>query len=71
MRRLRADGVPTRRGVMAVHKEAAYAGAVSELPYTERASERSLMLPLFAGLSDRQQDYIMGCLTTHVTALAA
>ena len=36
MRRLLLDGVPTRRGVMAIHREASYAGAAAALPHTER-----------------------------------
>ena len=71
MRRLMADGVATRRGVMAIHEEAAYSGAVADLPHTEAASRDSLMLPLFPGLSDEQQDYVIERLATNVTALAA
>jgi hypothetical protein len=29
------------------------------------------MLPLFAGMSDEQQDYVIGCLTSHLAAVAA
>jgi perosamine synthetase len=71
MRALLLDGVPTRRGVMAIHQEAAYGDARAELPHTEAASAESLMLPLFAGLSDEQQDHVIDCLATHVAALAA
>ncbi len=71
MRRLLLDGVPTRRGVMAIHREASYADPAVSLPHTEAASDGSLMLPLFAGLTDEQQDHVIGCLNTHVMALAA
>jgi dTDP-4-amino-4,6-dideoxygalactose transaminase len=71
MRQLLHDGVATRRGVMAIHEEPAYAGVVADLPRTEAATRDSLMLPLYAGLSDEEQDYVVDCLATHVAALAA
>jgi dTDP-4-amino-4,6-dideoxygalactose transaminase len=71
MRRLLLDGVPTRRGVMAIHREPAYAATAADLPNTTAASDGSLMLPLFAGMSDEQQDYVIGCLTSHLAAVAA
>ena len=71
MRRLLLDGVPTRRGVMAIHEEAAYADARAELPHTEAASRTSLMLPLFAGLTDAQQDHVIDSLASQVAAVAA
>jgi dTDP-4-amino-4,6-dideoxygalactose transaminase len=71
MRRLMADGIATRRGVMAIHEEQAYADIVADLPHTEVATRESLMLPLFPGLSDEQQDYVIDRLATHATALAA
>jgi perosamine synthetase len=63
--------VPTRRGVMAIHEEGAYAGVQADLPHTEAASRSSLMLPLFAGMSDEQQDQVIGCLERHLAAVAA
>jgi perosamine synthetase len=71
MRRLLLDGVPTRRGVMAIHEEPAYAGDASDLPNTVAASNGSLMLPLFAGLSDEQQDHVIDRLAAHLPALVA
>ena len=71
MRLLLADGVPTRRGVMAIHEEDAYAGEPADLPHTEAASRSSLMLPLFAGMSDAQQDRVVGCLARHLAAVPA
>jgi perosamine synthetase len=71
MRRLMVDGIATRRGVMAIHEEEPYAGTVAELPHTEAATRESLMLPLFPGLSDEQQDYVIDRLASHATALAA
>jgi perosamine synthetase len=71
MRRLLADGVPTRRGVMAIHQEAAYGQATESLEHTEAAAREVIMLPLFAGLSDEQQDYVIDRLATHAAARAA
>ena len=71
MRLLLADGVPTRRGVMASHEEGAYADVEADLPHTEAASRSSLMLPLFAGMTDEQQDHVIGCLARHLSAVAA
>ena len=71
MRRLLADGIATRRGVMAIHREAAYAGAGMWLPRTERAAREVLLLPLFPGLSDTAQDWVTERLAAHASALAA
>jgi perosamine synthetase len=71
MRRLLLDGVPTRRGVMAIHLEGAYADTQVDLPQTEAASANSLMLPLFPGLTDTDQDYVIDCLAAHTSPVAA
>ena len=70
MRRLLLDGVPTRRGVMAIHEEPAYADSPADLPNTEAASRSSLMLPIFAGLTDEQQDHVIESLAAHLSAVA-
>jgi len=71
MRGLLRDGIPTRRGVMAIHLEDAYAESRdADLPHTEVATRDSLMLPLFPGMSDEQQDYVIDRLVTHVCAVA-
>jgi perosamine synthetase len=72
MRRLLADGIATRRGVMAIHEEAAYAGGPRPLlPHTEAAARDTFMLPLFPGLTDEQQDHVLDRLASHLAALAA
>jgi perosamine synthetase len=71
MRHLLHDGVPTRRGVMAIHLEPAYAGLDVDLPHTETLTSETLMLPLFPGMTDEQQDYVIDCVSSHVSALAA
>ena len=73
MELLLADGIATRRGVMAIHREAAYRRRRLRvaLPHTEAAAREVLLLPLFPGLTDEQQDHVIDRLTTHVRALAA
>jgi perosamine synthetase len=72
MQRLLDDGIATRRGVMAIHHEAAYAAMPTPpLPHTEAAAAETMMLPLFPGLTEEQQDYVVDRLASHVVALAA
>ena len=69
MRRLLSDGIATRRGVMAIHEEASYAGAAAGRCHTPRRPRAtSLMLPLFPGLAEEQQDYVIDRLATHLVA---
>ncbi|HEY2319762.1 MAG TPA: DegT/DnrJ/EryC1/StrS family aminotransferase [Solirubrobacteraceae bacterium] len=72
MRQLLADGVPTRRGVMAIHQEPAYAeSATAPLPHTEAATADTLMLPLHPGLTEEEQDFVVERLTAYAMPLAA
>jgi perosamine synthetase len=71
MRRLLHDGIATRRGVMAIHQESAYAGSGAALPNTDRVTSDTLMLPIFPGLTEEQQDYIIERVCSQVMALAA
>jgi dTDP-4-amino-4,6-dideoxygalactose transaminase len=71
MRRLLADGIPTRRGVMAIHEEDAYAATRVDLPHTEAAARDAVMLPLYAELPLDHQDYVLERLADHVIAQAA
>ncbi len=53
MQRLLEQGISTRRGIMLAHTEPAYAGqSIADLSRSEAASENSLLLPLYADLSD-------------------
>jgi perosamine synthetase len=71
MRQLLADGIATRRGVMGIHHEEAYAGSGAVLPNTDLVSDETMMLPLFPGLTDEQQDYVVDRVRTHLSALVA
>jgi dTDP-4-amino-4,6-dideoxygalactose transaminase len=59
MRSLMREGIATRRGVMAIHLEDSYADLGFELPHTEAAAKDVVLLPLFPGLSDEEQDYVV------------
>ena len=60
MARLAADGIATRRGIMASHLEPAYAGTGPwSLPVTERLTTESLILPLFHQLGQTDQDRVV------------
>jgi dTDP-4-amino-4,6-dideoxygalactose transaminase len=59
MRRLLHDGIATRRGIMAIHEERAYAPADATLPHTEAAAREVLLLPLYAGMTAAEQDYVI------------
>jgi dTDP-4-amino-4,6-dideoxygalactose transaminase len=65
MRLLLRDGIPTRRGVMAIHEEPSYKGGPARLPHTVAAARDVLMLPLFADLTYEQQDYVIAKLEEH------
>jgi perosamine synthetase len=71
MRALLRDGIQTRRGVMAIHHEGAYAEVRADLPHTEAAAADALMLPLFTDITDEQQDYVVDRLAAHTAALVA
>jgi len=68
MRLLLGDGIATRRGVMAIHHEASYAGSGTELPHTDAAAREVVLLPLFPGLSNEAQDYVVERLARYAVA---
>jgi dTDP-4-amino-4,6-dideoxygalactose transaminase len=60
-------GVATRRGIMCAHREPAYASepwraGPTGLGESERAQDRSLLLPLFHQMTDVEQDYVVSAL---------
>jgi dTDP-4-amino-4,6-dideoxygalactose transaminase len=70
MQRMLEAGIATRRGIMASHREAAYTNVYGKqsLPVTEAASDRSLLLPLFAQMPETDQDQIVDALRQALTA---
>jgi dTDP-4-amino-4,6-dideoxygalactose transaminase len=59
--RLHRRGIGARRGLMAVHLEPAYRDRPPRrpLPHSEAAAASTLVLPLFPGLADADQDYVV------------
>jgi perosamine synthetase len=64
MAEMAAQGIATRRGVMASHLEPLYLRNAPSicLPVTERASRETLLLPLFYGMTDAEQDTVIAAL---------
>ena len=61
--RLSDAGVSARRGIMAAHMEPAYADvSTARLRATENLSLNSLILPVFHGMTDTQQDRVIAVL---------
>ncbi|HLG12633.1 MAG TPA: DegT/DnrJ/EryC1/StrS family aminotransferase [Dehalococcoidia bacterium] len=58
------QGIASRRGVMAIHLEAFYREIYPRLslPVTERATESTLLLPLYADMTQAEQDLVVGSL---------
>ncbi|HET8567536.1 MAG TPA: DegT/DnrJ/EryC1/StrS family aminotransferase [Candidatus Limnocylindria bacterium] len=64
MTQLLRRGIATRRGVMASHLEKTYTdryGKVS-LPVTEEATRRTMLIPLYATMTDEEQAYVIDAL---------
>ena len=72
MQRMLDEGVATRRGVMNAHRERAYpAGtwaAAGPLTRSEIAQDRSIMLPLYHGMTDADQDRVVEALRSALHA---
>ncbi|ALA58575.1 DegT/DnrJ/EryC1/StrS family aminotransferase [Nitrospira moscoviensis] len=70
MQALLDEGVMTRRGIMCAHREPAYARerwrAGSPLPRSERAQDRSILLPIFPDISEAEQEQVVRQLATAV-----
>jgi dTDP-4-amino-4,6-dideoxygalactose transaminase len=61
MNELLKRGIATRRGIMNAHQEGAYRGS-AVLPQSERARDTTVLLPMFAELSDDDQQAIIAAL---------
>jgi perosamine synthetase len=70
MARLLRRGIATRRGVMASHLEKVYRdriGGVS-LPITEEKARTTMLIPLFATMTDEEQTYVIDALREELAA---
>jgi perosamine synthetase len=63
MEALHARGIPTRRSIMASHREAPYRDMDAQLPVTDDLFARAFQLPMHPALSRQQQDAIVGALS--------
>jgi perosamine synthetase len=84
MQALLEHGISSRRGVMCAHREAAYQGqpwicglgrmictgkaGCSHLKESERATDRTIILPLFADMSEADQDRVVEVLAGAMAA---
>jgi dTDP-4-amino-4,6-dideoxygalactose transaminase len=61
---LQARGVATRRGLMAIHREACYRTArrADALEHTERATDQTLLLPMHAELTREDLEHVVRAL---------
>jgi dTDP-4-amino-4,6-dideoxygalactose transaminase len=64
MQALLDRGISSRRGIMAIHREAPYRGGDwdERLPVTNLVTDSTLVLPLFHEMTDEEQDYIIECI---------
>ena len=70
MARLLRRGVATRRGVMASHLEKVYRDRVGRvsLPITEQKARSTMLIPLFATMTDDEQSYVIESLREELGA---
>ena len=64
MQELLNRGVSSRRGIMAIHREAPYRDAKwdARLPVTNQVAESTIVLPLFHEMTEDEQDYVIECI---------
>jgi dTDP-4-amino-4,6-dideoxygalactose transaminase len=61
-------GIATRRGIMCAHREAPYAKSQRPpLPRSEEAQDRCILLPLYAQMTDEDQDMVVAALKAACT----
>lgn len=59
MQRLLDKGIATRRGVMTIHRETAYAHESAHLPISEDLADRSIIIPLFVPMDEADVTYVI------------
>lgn len=63
MQALLDRGISTRRGIMAIHREAPYRGLWEKpLPVTNMLTDSTIILPLYHEMTDEDHDYIVDCI---------
>lgn len=62
MQKMSDRGISTRRGVMAIHREAPYRGNWDQfLPATNMVTDSTVILPLFHEMTEEEQDRVIEC----------
>jgi dTDP-4-amino-4,6-dideoxygalactose transaminase len=64
IQQMREKGIATKRGIMTAHREPAYAGQCKgiSLPQTEKAADQSMLIPLFAQMTNSQINHVIDTL---------
>lgn len=64
MQKLLDRGVATRRGIMCAHREAPYSEPPGRHPLieSEKAQDHCILLPIYAQMTDAEQDRVVACL---------
>jgi dTDP-4-amino-4,6-dideoxygalactose transaminase len=70
MQKMLDAGIATRRGIMTAHRESAYKGKYAgvELPISEDQSDRSIVLPLFVPMEQKDLDAVIQCFKVFIPA---
>ena len=63
MQALLDRGVSSRRGIMAIHREAPYINREWDhrLPVTNLVTDTTLVLPLYHDMTEEEHEYVMNC----------
>ena len=72
MQHMLDKGIATRRGIMCIHREAAYAGcAAARLRHSEEAQDRCIILPMFPQMTEAQVAEVVDALkgALHASAM--
>ena len=62
MQKLLDKGIASRRGIMTIHRETAYKNHTWEaLSVTEHASDQSILIPLYVGMTNLEIEQVISC----------
>jgi perosamine synthetase len=66
MQKMLDAGISTRRGIMTTHRETAYSKEYAglQLPVSEKASDRSIILPLYIPMKEEDIQKVIDCFTS-------
>ena len=73
LERMNSRGVATRRGLMAIHREACFqgVGVRGPLDETERAADQTFILPMYSELTEEDQRYVIDSLKETLAEIGA